>query len=78
MKISSKLILGFMLVMMICCVSAVSATDINGTDDAVITDDIAVEDVSEIVEEVEIDEVDEGIDECQCYGANSITIKILG
>lgn len=63
-----------MLVMMICCVSAVSATDINGTDDALITDDIAIDDVSEIVEEVEIDEVDEGIDECQCYGANSITI----
>ena len=63
-----------MLVMMICCVSAVSATDINGTDDTLITDDIVVDEVSEIVEEVEIDEIDEGIDECQCYGANSITI----
>lgn len=64
MKISSKLILGFMLVMMICCVSAVSATDINGTDDAIITDDIAVDDVSEIVEDVEIDDAsDDVVDE---------------
>jgi len=63
MKISSKLILGFMLVMMICCVSAVSATDINGTDDAVITDEIIVDDVSEIVEDVEIDDADDVVDE---------------
>jgi hypothetical protein len=65
MKISSKLILGFMLVMMICCVSAVSATDINGTDDAIITDDIAVDDVSEIVEEVEIDDASDDVVEEQ-------------
>ena len=47
-----------MLVMLVCCVTAVSATDINSTDDTVITDEIAVDDVSEIVEEAEIDEVD--------------------
>ena len=65
MKISSKLILGFMLVMMICCVSAVSATDINGTDDALITDEIAVDDVSEIVEDVEIDDASDDVVEEQ-------------
>lgn len=48
-----------MLVMLVCCVTAVSATDINSTDDTVITDEIAVDDVSEIVEEAEIDEVDD-------------------
>lgn len=74
MKVSSKILLGFMLVMMICCVSAVSATDINGTDD--ITDDIVVDEVSEVVEEVEIDDVSEDVvgEECACTGANSITI----
>ena len=59
MKVSSKILLGFMLVMMICCVSAVSATDINGTDD--ITDDIVVDEVSEVVEDVEIDDVSEDV-----------------
>lgn len=65
MKNSSKILLGFMLVMMICCVSAVSATDINGTDDAIITDDIAVDDVSEIVEDVEIDDASDDVVEEQ-------------
>ncbi len=60
MRNSSKILLGFMLVMMICCISAVSATDINGTDDAIITDDIAIDDVSEIVEDVEIDDAADG------------------
>lgn len=85
MKISSKLLVGFMLVMMICCVSAVSATDINGTDD--VSDDIVVDEVTDVVEEVEIDDTsgdgvveennDDGIDECQCscVGANSVTIN---
>ena len=61
MKNSSKILLGFMLVMMICCVSAVSATDINGTDDTVITDEIVVDDVSEVVEEVEIDDISKDV-----------------
>ena len=65
MRNSSKILLGFMLVMMICCVSAVSATDINGTDDAIITDDIAIDDVSEIVEEVEIDDASDDVVEEQ-------------
>ena len=64
MKNSSKILLGFMLVMMICCVSAVSATDINSTDDAIITDEIVVDDVSEIVEDVGIDDAsDDVVDE---------------
>ena len=61
MKNSSKILLGFMLVMMICCISAVSATDINGTDDTLITDDVAVDDVSEIVEDVEIDDASDDV-----------------
>lgn len=63
-----------MLVMMICCISAVSATDINGTDDH--TDNIAVDEISEVVEDVEIDDVSEDVvgEECACTGANSITI----
>ncbi|WP_458403263.1 hypothetical protein [Methanobrevibacter sp.] len=61
MKNSSRIVLGFMLVMMICCVSAVSATDINSTDDTLITDEIAVDDVSEIVEDVEIDDASDDV-----------------
>ncbi len=60
MKISKKILFLSMLVMIICCVTAVSATDINGTDDTVITDEIAVDDVSEIVEDVEIDDATDG------------------
>lgn len=67
MKVSSKILLGFMLVMMICCVSAVSATDINGTDD--ITDDIVVDEVSEVVEEVEIDDASDDVVEEQTRGS---------
>ena len=65
MKNSSKILLGFMLVMMICCISAVSATDINSTDDTLVTDDIAVDDVSEIVEDVEIDDASDDVVEEQ-------------
>ena len=75
MKVSSKILLGFMLVMMICCVSAVSATDINGTDDAIITDDIAVDDVSEIVEEEEIDDVSQDIVEENTDDTNDNVVK---
>lgn len=61
MRINNKIFIFSLLVMMICCVSAVSATDINGTDDTVITDDIAVDDVSEIVEDVEIDDASDNV-----------------
>ena len=59
MRVSSKIFVILTLVMLVCCVSAVSASDINGTDDTVITDEIAIDDVSEIVEEAEIDEVED-------------------
>ena len=55
--------------MLVCCVSAVSATDINGTDD--VSDVIEVDDVTDIVEEAEIDEVDEDLVEEQ--EANPVT-----
>ena len=76
MKNSSKILLGFMLVMMICCVSAVSATDINSTDDAIITDDIAIDEVSEIVEDVEVDDAsDSVVDEGNLRtGHNNVTV----
>ena len=76
MKNSSKILLGFMLVMMICCVSAVSATDINGTDDTVITDEIVVDDVSEVVEDVEVDDAsDSVVDEGNLRtGHNNVTV----
>lgn len=64
-----------MLVMMICCVSAVSATDINGTDDAIITDDIAIDDVSEIVEDVEIDDASDDVVEEQNLRTTTGTIN---
>ena len=48
-----------MLVMLVCCVSAVSATDINGTDD--VSDVIEVDDVTDIVEEAEIDDANDDV-----------------
>ena len=62
MKFDKKLIIISMLVMLVCCVSAVSATDINGTDDVsddIIIDDNAVDEITDIVEDVEIDEVED-------------------
>lgn len=44
--------------MLVCCVSAVSATDMNSTDDTVVADDIVVDEVSDVVEDVEIDNAD--------------------
>ena len=54
-KVNKYLFIG-MLVMMICCVTAVSATDINGTDDLIVTDDIAVDEVSDVIGVVESDD----------------------
>lgn len=48
-----------MLVMVVCCVSVVSATDINGTDD--VSDVIEVDEVTDVVEEDVIDDVSEDI-----------------
>ena len=75
MKKSSKILLGFMLVMMICCVSAVSATDINGTDDTVITDEIIVDDVSEIVEDVEIDDTSDDVVDVDDVNDNAVELR---
>ena len=60
MKLDNKIIILAMLVMMIACISAVSATDIESADDAIVTDDVAVDEVSDVVEEAEIDNVDLG------------------
>lgn len=78
MRNSSKILLGFMLVMMICCVSAVSATDINGTDDAIITDDIAIDEVSEIVEDVEIDDASDSVVENEDASADEASDNVIG
>ena len=48
MDLNKKILIISMLVMLVCCVSAVSATDINGTDD--ISDDI-------IIDENPVDEI---------------------
>jgi len=74
MKINSKILIFTMLVMMICCVTAVSATDTNGTDDTVITDEIAVDDVSEIVEDVEIDESTDSADDSPATTSKVVTV----
>lgn len=66
MKISMNYFTIFMLVMILCCVSAVSATDINGTDD--VSDEIA-----DVIEDVEIDDVTEDIIE-EDLSVNSVTI----
>ena len=71
-----------MLVMLVCCVSAVSATDINGTDDATddiiideITDDTVVDEVTDIVEDVNVDDTqDNVVDEGNLRG-NSLTVN---
>lgn len=63
MSIINKLAIISMLVMLLCCVSAVSATGINGTDDAL--DNIVIDEVTDVVEDVEIDEVAEDLVEEQ-------------
>lgn len=59
MKINNKLIILAMLVMMIACVSAVSATDIESSDN--VTDVIEVDEVTDVVEEDVIDDVSEDV-----------------
>ncbi|WP_405298682.1 hypothetical protein, partial [Methanobrevibacter sp.] len=69
----NKLLIISMLVMMICCVSAVSATDINATDD------ITADEVSEVIEEVEIDDVSDGVvGEQNLVTASADTGKVNG
>lgn len=59
MKINNKIIILAMLVMMIACVSAVSATDIESADN--VTDVIEVDEVTDVVEEDVIDDVSEDV-----------------
>ena len=87
MKINNKIIILAMLVMMIACVSAVSATDIESSDN--VTDVIEVDEVTDVVEEDVIDDVSEDVveedvdgvcddsDECDCciVGANSVIVN---
>lgn len=76
MKINNKIIILAMLVMMIACISAVSATDINGTDD--VSDIMEVDEVTDVVEDVEIDDVSEDVVEEQSSVAstNEVTVNI--
>lgn len=54
-----KIILISMLVLLICCISAVNAADVDGVND--IGDDIVIDEVTDVVDEVEIDSVDDEI-----------------
>lgn len=67
-----------MFVLLICCISAASATDINSTDDTVITDEIAVDDVSEIVEDVEIDDASNSVVENEDASADEASDNVIG
>ena len=78
MKVTKKFLLLSMLVMMICCVTAVSATDINGTDDTVITDDIVVDEVSDIIEDVEIDDASDSVVENEDASADDASDNVNG
>lgn len=59
MDLNKKILIISMLVMLVCCVSAVSATDIDSTDD--VSDDIVVDEVTDVVEDVEIDDVNDDV-----------------
>lgn len=59
MKKGIKLTFIVMLVMLICAVSTVSATDINETDN--VSDNIVIDEVTDVVEDVEIDDVSQDI-----------------
>ena len=76
MKINNKIIILAMLVMMIACVSAVSATDIESADN--VTDVIEVDEVTDVVEEDVIDDVSEDVVEEQSSVAstNEVTVNI--
>lgn len=62
MDLNKKILIISMLVMLVCCVSAVSATDINGTDDIsddIIIDENPVDEITDVVEDAKIDEVED-------------------
>lgn len=73
MKVNKSIFVTVMLVMMIACVSAVSAADINGTDD--VNDDIVVDEVNSVVEEDVIDDVSEDVvEESTVSATNPVTL----
>ncbi len=74
MKINNKIIILAMLVMMIACVSAVSATDIESADN--VTDVIEVDEVTDVVEEDVIDDVSEDVVEelSTVTSTNAVTV----
>ena len=62
MKIHNKILIISMMVLMLCCVSAVSAKDIDiDVFDDVVTDEVMVDGVSDIVEDVGIDDASEDV-----------------
>lgn len=63
MKLTYKCLGLVMFVMLICCVSAVSATDVDNITVPDDTDVIEIDDIVDSVEEVEIDEVDDSVDD---------------
>lgn len=73
MKVNKSIFVTIMLVMMIAGVSAVSATDINGTDD--VSDDIVVDEVTSVVEEDVIDDVSEDVVEEEANPVEDGTIN---
>lgn len=73
MKINNKIIILAMLVMMIACVSAVSATDIESADN--VTDVIEVDEVTDVVEEDVIDDVSEDVVEEEANPVEDGTIN---
>lgn len=77
MDLNKKILIISMLVMLVCCVSAVSATDINGTDDIsddIIIDENPVDEITDVVEDVNIDDTqDNAVDEGNLRG-NPLTV----
>lgn len=73
MYLRKKLLLISMLAMLICCVSAVSAADMEDTNN--VTDVIEVDEVTDIVEDAEIDDVSEDVVEEEANPVTTGTIN---
>ena len=63
----------FLLLIMVCCVAAVSAADIEQTDD--VSDEIVVDEVTDVVEDVETDSVDDDTTGEESLGTTTGTIN---
>ena len=70
MKINYKIFGLVMFVMLVCCVSAVSAADVDNITVPDDTDVIEIDDTVDSVDAVEIDEVDDSIDDASAAGAD--------